>query len=237
MKIAMIDDDAQMLAGLKAHLNAALGNSAEILSFPSGEAFLEVWAPSAFDLIILDIFMGKLTGMDVAREIRKTDRQVYLVFCTTSNEFASESYEVNASYYLRKPIGQDQVKAMLDRIDLAQIERLRTVRLPDGTCVVLHDILYVDCAAHCITLHCKSGKSINIRANFSEIEELLCAYSYFFCPSKGLIVNFREVAAKNTDSFTLTDGSRIPISRRKAKEVMEAYSSFLFAAIRKGGED
>ena len=51
-----------------------------------------------------------------------------------------------------------------------------------------------------------------------------------------MIVNFYEVAAQNADTFTMSDGSRIPISRRKAKEVTEAYSSFLFEQLRKGGE-
>ena len=97
--------------------------------------------------------------MDVAREIRKSDREVRLVFSTTSNEFASESYEVNACYYLLKPFGKDRVKAMLDRIDLAQLEKMRTVQLPDGTTIVLRDIIYADYAAHCTTLHCKHGRN------------------------------------------------------------------------------
>lgn len=55
---------------------------------------MAAWTPGMCDLVILDIFMGGVTGMDVAREIRRSDREVKLVFCTTSNEFASESYEV-----------------------------------------------------------------------------------------------------------------------------------------------
>lgn len=221
---------------LKGYLDELLGASAVLTYFPSGEDFLQHWHPGAFELVVLDIFMDKLTGMDVAREIRRTDNEVRLVFSTTSNEFASESYEVNACYYLHKPFGKDRVKAMLDRIDLAQLERMRAVQLPDGTNVVLRDIIYADYDSHCTMLHCKHGKAISVRANFSKIEALLCAYPYFFTPSKGLIVNFHEVITQNTDTFSMSDGSRIPISRRKAKEVLDAYSSFLFARLRKGGD-
>ena len=189
-----------------------------------------------FELVILDIFMDRLTGMDVAREIRMTDSDVRIVFSTTSNEFASESYEVNACYYLHKPFGKDRVKAMLDRIDLVQVEKMRTVQLPDGTSVRLHDIIYTDYASHFTTLHCKQNKSISIRTNFSEIEALLCAYPYFFTPSKGITINFYEVTAQNADTFIMSDDTHIPISRRKSKEVVEAYSSFLFEQLRKGGE-
>lgn len=234
MKIAIVDDDIKLYERLKSYLDELLGSSAEITYFKSGEDFLDFWKSGMFELIVLDIFMDKLNGMDVARQIRKTDKEVRIVFGTTSNEFASESYEVNACYYLHKPFGKDHVKAMLDRIDLAQIEKIRTIRLPDGTNVILRDIIYADYASHCTTLHCKIGKNISIRTSFSEIEALLCAYPYFFSPSKGIVVNFYEVAVQNADIFTMSDGSRIPISRRKAKEVMDAYSSFLFEQLRKG---
>lgn len=236
MRIAIVDDDIQMYDRLHAYLNELLGDSSEIIGFPSGEEFLFAWKPGAFDLIILDIFMDRLTGMDVAREIRKTDRDVRIVFSTTSNEFASESYEVNACYYLHKPFGRDRVKAMLDRIDLAEIEKMRTVKLPDGTSVRLRNIIYVDFASHRVTLHCKHNDDTVVRASLSEIEPLLCAYPYFFSPSKGIIVNFYEVTAQTGDTFTMSDGRSIPISRRKAKEVLEAYSTFRFEILRKGGE-
>ncbi len=236
MRIAIVDDDIQMYDRLHAYLNELLGDSSEIIGFPSGEEFLFAWKPGAFDLIILDIFMDRLTGMDVAREIRKTDRDVRIVFSTTSNEFASESYEVNACYYLHKPFGRDRVKAMLDRIDLAEIEKMRTAKLPDGTSVRLRNIIYVDFASHRVTLHCKHNDDTVVRASLSEIEPLLCAYPYFFSPSKGIIVNFYEVTAQTGDTFTMSDGRSIPISRRKAKEVLEAYSTFRFEILRKGGE-
>ena len=236
MKIAIVEDDMQMYERLQTYLYELLGSSAECVYFPSGEFFLQDWHPGTFELIILDIFMDRLTGMDVAKEIRKTDQEVRLVFSTTSNEFASESYDVNACYYLRKPFGKDRVKIMLDRINLVQLEKMRTVQLPDGTSIILRDIIYVDYAAHCTILHCKSGRSIGVRASFSEVESLLSDYPYFSSPSKGLIVNFYEVSAQNADTFTMSDGSLIPISRRKAKDVKNAYSSFLFEQLRKGGK-
>ena len=233
MKIAIVDDDIRIYEDLKSYLDEFLGNSAEFSYFPSGEAFLKEWKPEIFDLVILDIFMDKLTGMDVAREIRKIDSGVKIVFGTTSNEFASESYEVNACYYLHKPFGKERVKAMLDRLDLAKIESLRTVKLPDGTNAVLRDIIYIDCASHCVTLHGKKGNTV-VRLNFSETEPLFCSYPYFFSPTKGIIVNFYEVESQDGTVFRMSDGSLIPISRRKAKEVLDAYSSFLFEKLRKG---
>ena len=133
MRIAIVDDDIQMCEQLSTLLNEFLGDSSEISDYRSGEEFLTAWETADFDLIILDIFMDKLTGVDVARKIRERDSNVKIVFSTTSNEFASESYEVNACYYLRKPFGHDKVKVMLDRLNLAEIEKMRTVKLPAGS--------------------------------------------------------------------------------------------------------
>lgn len=236
MKIAVVDDDILLYRRLRAELEELLGALAEITYFSNGESFLAAWAANAFDLLILDIFMEGRTGLDVAREVRSTDPDVKIVFSTSSNGFASESYEVNACYYLHKPFGKAQVSAMLDRLDLAGLEQRRTVRLPDGTSVMLRRIIYADCASHVITLHCRQQGDIVLRAIFSEIEQLLCAYPYFISPTKGIIINFYEVAKQKPDAFIMRDGTHIPISRRKAGEVLEAYSSFLFAQLRKGDD-
>ena len=84
MKIAIVEDDLQMYERLQIYLSELLGSSAECIYFPSGEIFLKAWHKGAFNLIILDIFMDRLTGMDVAKEIRRTDQKVYLAHSSRS---------------------------------------------------------------------------------------------------------------------------------------------------------
>ena len=233
MNIAIVDDDPRMSSKLQADLSDLLGEDADTACFPSGEAFLASYKPGTFDLIILDIFMEEITGMDAARKIREQDQTVRIVFSTSSNDFASESYEVNACYYLKKPFGKDQLRAMLDRLNLEEMERMRTIKLPDGSRVILRRILYADFASHRVTLHCKDGENRLLASPFSEVEALLCAYPCFISPFKGIIVNFHEVESLSTDTIRLSDGSHIPISRRKSKEVLEAYSNFRFDSMRR----
>ena len=206
MRIAIVDDDIQMCEQLRTLLNEFLGDSSEISDYRSGEEFLTAWETADFDLIILDIFMDKLSG-----------------------------YEVNACYYLRKPFGRDKVKVMLDRLNLAEIEKMRTVKLPDGTSAILRNIIYVDFSSHRVTLHCKYDVDTIVRTSFSEIESLLCAYPYFSSPTKGMLINFYEVASQTNDVFVMSDGKSIPISRRKSKEVLDAYFTFRFEMLRNGG--
>ncbi len=234
MNIAIVDDDINMYNRLREYLNDLSEFVFEITYFPSGEAFLSAWKPKMFDLVILDIFMCELNGVDVARTIRKTDSDVRIVFSTTSNEFASESYEVNACYYLRKPFGKDKVKSMLDRIDVKKLEEMRTITLPDGNNILLKNIIYADFDSHRVTLHCKDGTNNIVRVPFSAIESLLCSYDRFFSPTKGVVVNFDEVDMQTDDTFVMSNGKSLPISRRRSKEVKDAYSSYRFDRLRKG---
>ena len=157
MKIALVDDDPRALAQLEQYLTEQLGRETEISHYGSGEALLADWRPGAFELVVLDIYMGGATGMEVARRLRAGDGQVRLAFATSSNDFASESYEVGACYYLRKPFRPEGVRAMLERLDLEALERSRRLRLPDGSQVVLRSIRYAASDGHRVTLHCKDG--------------------------------------------------------------------------------
>lgn len=97
MRVAFIDDDPNELKILHTYFNDLTDPSTiSIDDFSSGEEFLSRFTAGLYDLVTLDIFTGDLTGVDVARKIRETDHNVRLVFCTTSNDFASESYEVAA---------------------------------------------------------------------------------------------------------------------------------------------
>ena len=194
MKIALVDDDPRALAQLEQYLTEQLGRETEISHYGSGEALLADWRPGAFELVVLDIYMGGATGMEVARRLRAGDGQVRLAFATSSNDFASESYEVGACYYLRKPFRPEGVRAMLERLDLEALERSRRLRLPDGSQVVLRSIRYAASDGHRVTLHCKDGDR-TLRTSFAAVEPLLCAYPCFCGICRGVVVNFHEAVA------------------------------------------
>lgn len=236
MRIVLVDDDIGSIKRLEQLIAENTDNSTEIMRFSSGEDLLENFSADSFDLIILDIFMNRLTGVDTARKIRETDKNVKLVFCTSSNDFACESYEVNACYYLRKPFTDEDFAKMLDRTELDKLELMRSIRLPDGQPIVLRNIIYADFSSHYMTFHNKNGANTVSRVSFSEVEPILCDNSYFCSPSKGVVVNFYEVKLRDSDVFLMSDGTRIPISRRKSKEVREEYARFRFDILRCGGE-
>lgn len=237
MRIALVDDEPLQLERLSKMISVNLaeigGAGHTVDTFRSGEEFLEAWSTGLYDLIVLDIYMEEILGIQVAHRIRETDQDVRLVFCTTSNEFASESYEVNAHYYLKKPFTEATIKSMFSRLDMESMERNRVITLADGQHVILRNILYTDYFNHIINIHCKDGEPVKTRIKQSEMEGILCRHSYFCCCSKGLIINFYEVVRMLKGGYELSNGEFIPISRRRAKEVQDAYAKFRIEKMRK----
>ena len=237
MKIALVDDEITQLMNIRELLAAELqtlipGTSHLIDTYRNGQSFLEHWNPGQYDVVVLDIFMGGITGVDVAKQIRKEDTEVKLVFCSRSNEFAAESYQVNAQYYLVKPATPGSVANMLQRLNVERIQMGQTVTLLDGHVLILRQILYTEYYNHVVTFHLKNGQEYRLRANHATVEELLAPSGYILSPSKGLLVNFHEVTRCEEDAFTLSDGTVLPISRRKSKEIQAAYTKFYFQKMR-----
>lgn len=237
MRIALVDDEVSQLYQLRdlisEELNELINNAAhKIDGFRSGPSFLDHWTAGSYDVVILDIFMNGMTGVDVAKKIRETDQDVKLVFCSRSNEFAAESYQVNAQYYLLKPATKGSVSNMLKRLNLEFIQLAQAVTLPDGHPIILRRLLYTEYNNHVVTLYFKGGETYRIRANHTQIEELLCGYGYVYSPTKGMLVNFHEVTRMTEDSFRLSDGSFVPISRRRNKDAQAAYTKFRFQKMR-----
>lgn len=237
MKIALVDDEVTQLEKLvtliASELNTLVKNMThQIDAYRNGKTFLDRWQPGLYDVVILDIFMGGLTGVDVAKQIRRSDPNVKLVFCSRSNEFAAESYQVNAQYYLVKPATPGSIANMLRRLNLELIQQDQTVTLPDGHTVKMRRILYTDYYNHVVSVHMKGGEVYRLRTNHAQMEELLCAEGFIISPSKGILVNFYEVTASTDDSFTMSDGTVLPISRRKSKDVLAAYNRFRFQIMR-----
>lgn len=122
MKIAIVDDsslDRDFLKnGLEIIFEERNIENIEIQEFSSGEELLNYLRENPsdfFHIIFMDIYMEDLTGVETAKAIRKTDEQVKIVFITTSNEFASESYEVRAEDYLIKPFDGRRMNKIIDR--------------------------------------------------------------------------------------------------------------------------
>lgn len=237
MRIAIVDDDSFQLTFLynliKMELSSISQKEHQIDTYESGVRFLKEWTPNTYDLVVLDILMDHLTGIEVAHKIRETDSHVRLAFCTSSNEFASESYEVNAQHYLLKPITKDSISKLFQRLKLDDMEQERILRLPDGHQVILRNIIYTEYSNHVVTFYVRNEAPYRLRISQTETENLLLPHGFFLSPTKGITVNMHAITEISEGTLILCDGTKIMIARRKLKEIKDMYVAFRLAQNKK----
>ena len=118
LKIAVCEDETSERDALRNMLETEIGLrriEAEISTFASGEDMLIAMRDEIYPISFLDIYMGTVTGIEVAKEIRSRDENAVIVFTTISREHMAEGYDVGAVHYLVKPYSKESVRIALDR--------------------------------------------------------------------------------------------------------------------------
>ena len=116
MKIMIVDDEAHALNNLIACIKD-IRPSAEIFSFlRSDEALSFAKTNASFDVAFLDINMPVITGIDLAKEIKKIQPQLNVIFCTAYSEYAVDAIRLHASGYVNKPYEKDDIERELDNL-------------------------------------------------------------------------------------------------------------------------
>ena len=237
MRIAIVDDvpaDRERLRQLLGQWSRETGTPLvpEPAVFSGGGAFLAAFAPDQYDVVFLDIYMEGLDGMETARRLRRQDRLCRLVFTTTSADFAVDSYEVDASYYLVKPFDGGKLARALERCGAGLLERGQSVPLPGGERLYLHPIAYTEFQNRRVCVHNQDGSGREISMSQGEFSALLLAYPYFCDCMKGMLVNLEAVDKLLEDRFLLKNGAVVPISRLKYRQVREQFLAYTYAKVR-----
>ena len=238
MKFAICDDeekDRSLMRSLVAEYLDLHNYHVRIDEYTSGEEFL-AGNISEYAPVILDIFMGDLNGIETARALVEAHPDVQIVFCSTSNAYAAESYDVSALRYFIKPISREKLFTLLDRFFRVHTA-LRTLTFKQNRMdehVYIADILWVEADGHKCILHTKNG-DITTRTPFAQIGEQL-KDSDFVKPIRYALVSLQAVATVPTDVFTLTDGTAVPISRELRADMKKAFSEYKMRKLmQKGG--
>lgn len=234
MKLAIVDDNVHDTELLTRFIQQRF-DKMEIYFYNSGEEFLGTWKKDKFDIAILDIFIGDKNGMDIARIIRQTDNDIRIVFVSASGEFAGESYEVDASYYLHKPYSEEQIDLMLGRLDLERYKN-EFITLPGYGDVKLRNILYIESKSGTTVFHLKDNSAAVVRTVFGKADMLLNGKFGFYRLSDYLTVNFAAVMTCKDNIITMSDKTTLPVPKRRSKETVAAYTSYCFEKLRKGGD-
>lgn len=222
-KISIVDDssaDTQYVSALAARWAESAAHTVNICSFPSAEAFLfQCEETQDFDILLLDIEMGAMNGVDLAKKIRCRNDAVQIVFITGYPDFIAEGYEVAALHYLMKPVSYEKLHAVLDcaAANLGKTEKRLCVTYDRSTDLVpLSQILYVEAQKQYVLIH-TPDKTYRMKRSFAEtVAEL---DEFFFKCQRSFCVNLRHITRIMHNSVLLGNGEEIPISRGIAEEI------------------
>ena len=234
MRIAICDDDERELEQFQELIKeyqASREISVDCRFFHNSTDFICEIEGGEYDLILLDVLMPGINGVQAARELRELDKNVKIIFVSSSPEFALESYSVGAYYYFIKPVDANSFFPLLDKVaSELSIQKEQGLVLKNRRCVVkvsFQNLEYVEVINKTVSFHLTYGAIHEITAALSEFEEKLLARPEFLKTHRSYLINLNHVQAIQ-DHFVMTkNGHSIPISRKRRGLVQDAYVRFL----------
>ena len=227
LRIAICDDEetqlGQTLALLEAYLRSRPGLNGQAEAFRSGGALLaRAEELDGFDLYVLDILMPEHSGIDTGRRLRALGDGGEIIYLTSSNDFAADSYDVQAFFYLLKPVETQKFFQVLDGA-VEKLNRRRNSAIVVNTAegprrILLEHIRYAERVGRRVRYSCTGGTvdSQTIRVPFREMTAPLLADRRFYLCGASFVLNFQHVTGVQGQSALLDDGQVIPLPRAAA---------------------
>jgi len=231
MRICLVDDETTQIELLKNLINKWSNMNdveTEISFYSSSEEMLfECEYRYPFDLIILDIQMGEMDGISLAKTIRKTDGNVTIAFISGMKDYVYEGYEVEAVRYILKPVNDVKVYELLDFVYERIIEEPKYLIVSTSGSknkVKYDDIVYIEAMGHYITIY-TVNEDISYKYSISELYNELCDFG-FTKTHRSYIVNLKHVDKITREYCLLSNKQEIPLSRSLYKEVNEKFIEY-----------
>lgn len=238
-RIAVCEDEKaqrEYLERLISEWQMYSGNKATVESYASAEQLLfETEGRQPYDLLLLDIQMGEMNGVELARKVREKDTKVKIVFLTGIKDYAIEGYEVGATRYLLKPVKEAEFFVLLDKLCeevKEQKEEYFLFQSGGGTNrIPFSDIFYVEAEGHYVVLKavCREAagdvKEWKWKAGFSSLSAELEAKGFFLL-RRGLYVNLAQVSKIGKTECVLESGETLPVSKSRYQELNERFIAY-----------
>lgn len=229
MRIAICDDERTYIKKIENDINSLKTheNEFEFSEFESGEAFISGFSKDKYDLIILDIEMNDLNGLQTAEFLRQIDKNVILIFMTSYDKFVYQGYEVNAFRYILKnqpePI---YLKQLSDTIQ-EYYRNKKYIKVVDNDIekeLLTVDILYIEVYSHQIVIH-TFNKEYYQKGKLSDYEKML-EECLFVRSDKSVLINITNIDYIKKNQVFMKNGKILYVSRNHLEKITKAFLKF-----------
>lgn len=235
MKIAIIEDEpvhAELLGNYLKKWGRQRQVLLEIIYCPSAENFLFEWETEPdFTVLFVDIQMQEMNGMELAKLVRKKDKNISIIFTTGISDYMEEGYEVEAVHYLIKPINEKKIWECMDKV-ASRSDRMHYILVhakDEVYKLAVEEVNYIEARGHgCVieTVHREGGELkaefLEVREGISELENQVKMHAFIKC-HRSYLCGIRNIHHIGRTEIVFDNGSCIPISRRLQKEVNQAF--------------
>lgn len=200
----------------------------QILCFESANELLdEIKRGRWFDLLLIDVMMPELDGMELARVLRNEKEESSIVFISNNREMALQGYEVSADRYLAKPLDKGRLKEAIDFCYGRRRQDKELLLTSNGAIrkVYISDIYYLEIYGR-KTRIILENETWDIALSFDEFEKMLRGRGFIRC-HKSFLVNCRYIHTLNTTFIKLTDGKLVPVSKHRVKKVRKEFFDYM----------
>ncbi len=225
-KIAICDDFEQDAKYIASAVNKWAEKERILLDvevFPSADSFLFHYADHKdFDIMLLDIEMPSMSGIELAKKIRLENDAVQIIFITGFIDYIAEGYDVAALHYLMKPLSEDKLSEVLNRAVLKIRKNEKSLFLSisgEMVRILIYQIKYLEVQQNYVTVHAK--KDYTVKKTLGEFESELD--ERFYRIGRSFIVNLSCIDKITKNSVHLSDGSVIPLPRGQYESLNKAF--------------
>ncbi|MDE6748627.1 MAG: LytTR family DNA-binding domain-containing protein [Lachnospiraceae bacterium] len=223
--IAICDDDNSQIKALKKMLTE-WNSSTVIREYNSAEQFLFNYPDVSCDLLLLDIEMGDMNGMELAKELRAKGDMLPIIFITGFSKYIGDGYDVEALHYLLKPVDKKKLFQVLDRYADRHKPDNRIILQSNGESVLVasDDIVYLEAFGKKTQVTLNDGKEIICTCGLSDVYGKL-GQGFVSC-HRSYVVNIRLIRSISRTEVTMDSGKKIPVSRRLYDRVNRAFIDY-----------
>lgn len=181
----------------------------------------------SYDIYLLDIYIDKMNGIEIAEAIRKRDSEGDIIFMTSSNAFYKEAFRIHAAHYLEKPILEEDFFDAMDRVCVEEATRYLTVRESgEVSKVAIDEILYIESEDHYKRIVTSDG-SFFVRSTMQALKDDIDC-EYFHALGMKTIINLKKVLKITKETVLMYDGAEFSVPRGTYRSLSELVLKYTF---------